>query len=371
MRFETNPQFIAGLLDTIHIEEYGRSRNFLDGHVTRLSPYISRGMISVKSIAERLKTFNLPHSIIAPFVMQMAWREYFYYVWEQKGTKIEHDIKRQQLDCKHYNQIPTALISGKTGIQVVDKAIAELIATGYIHNHNRLYIASIFCNLAKCHWLSGAKWMYSHLLDGDLASNHLSWQWVAGTFSNKKYFANQENINYYSKSIQKNTFLDVNYDYFSTSFEVPEILSDTSPFEALNLNFPNSDILNLNELDHIYLYHYYNLDPNFCKNKTAKNILLLDPDFFSKYPIQQSVFSFFLDLAKQNIPSIKIYVGNIAKLMKEYNLRPNQFHYKSHPTLKIEGAKEYKREVLFPNISGEFNSFFSFWKQCEKIFKNW
>mgnify|MGYP006195700273 CR=1 FL=1 len=60
-----------------------------------------------------------------------------------------------------------------------------------------MYLAAMVCNNAKSHWLTPARWMYYHLLDGDLASNALSWQWVAGTFSHKKYIANQQNINKY------------------------------------------------------------------------------------------------------------------------------------------------------------------------------
>jgi deoxyribodipyrimidine photo-lyase len=60
-----------------------------------------------------------------------------------------------------------------------------------------MYIASLACNVAQSQWRIPAKWMYYHLLDADWASNALSWQWVAGTNSNKKYFANQNNINKY------------------------------------------------------------------------------------------------------------------------------------------------------------------------------
>ena len=78
----------------------------------------------------------------------------------------------------------------------------------------RMYIASVCCNISNSHWLHPSKWMYYNLLDGDLASNNLSWQWVAGSFSNKKYYANQENINKFFQSSQKNTFLDIDYSEF-------------------------------------------------------------------------------------------------------------------------------------------------------------
>ena len=69
-----------------------------------------------------------------------------------------------------------------------------LYATGYLHNHTRMWIASYVVHCRKVHWRAGADWLYAHLLDGDLASNHLSWQWVASTFSSKPYLFNAENV---------------------------------------------------------------------------------------------------------------------------------------------------------------------------------
>ena len=84
-----------------------------------------------------------------------------------------------------------------------------------MHNHLRMYVASIVCNVAQSHWINPARWMYYYLLDADWASNSLSWQWVAGSNSNKKYFANQDNINKYCLTTQKGTFLDLDYQKIS------------------------------------------------------------------------------------------------------------------------------------------------------------
>jgi deoxyribodipyrimidine photo-lyase len=94
--------------------------------------------------------------------------------------------------------------------------VEELKQTGYMHNHLRMYVAAIACNIGHSHWHLPARWMYYHLLDADWASNALSWQWVAGSFSSKKYYANQENINKYCHTQQRNTFLDVSYEAYET-----------------------------------------------------------------------------------------------------------------------------------------------------------
>jgi deoxyribodipyrimidine photo-lyase len=75
-----------------------------------------------------------------------------------------------------------------------------------------MYTAALACDMAQTHWLKPTQWMYYYLLDGDWASNALSWHWVAGTFSKKQYVANQENINKYTGTYQTNTYLDVSHD---------------------------------------------------------------------------------------------------------------------------------------------------------------
>ena len=67
------------------------------------------------------------------------------------------------------------------GIESIDFAINGLYEKGYLHNHSRMYIASIACNIGKAYWLTPSKWMYYHLLDGDIASNVGGWQWAAST----------------------------------------------------------------------------------------------------------------------------------------------------------------------------------------------
>lgn len=95
-------------------------------------------------------------------------------------------------------EVPDDIRRARTGIPVIDQAVRTLYATGYLHNHARLWLASYVVHLRKAHWRAGADWMIAHLLDGDLASNHLSWQWVAGTGSHKPYLFNASNVARYA-----------------------------------------------------------------------------------------------------------------------------------------------------------------------------
>ena len=198
---ETNYLKIIDQIESIDPVNYSKNRNFIDGSVTKLSPYISRGLISTKYVFEKIIERNIPFWKVEKFVQELCWRDYWQLIWKQKGNLIDADLKRIQ-DGVSNHSLSKALIYGNCGIKAIDNSIKELYDTGYMHNHNRMYLASIACNVAKSHWLNPARWMYYNLLDGDWGSNALSWQWVCGSNSNKKYYANQENINKYCYSNQ-------------------------------------------------------------------------------------------------------------------------------------------------------------------------
>lgn len=164
--FSTDLAEITAGIHKIDPIAYGRSRNFIDGAVTRLSPYISRGLISPRQVLDSLfERGYLAHAIL-PFIKELAWREYFQRVWQSLGVGISRDIRQSQPGYQH-RQISRNLILANTGIDVINTAIHELYTTGYLHNHLRMYLASMACNIAKAHWLLPAQWMYFHLLDAD------------------------------------------------------------------------------------------------------------------------------------------------------------------------------------------------------------
>jgi deoxyribodipyrimidine photo-lyase len=331
----------------------------VDGALTYLSPYISRGVISTKIVFQHLLSTNLPEEKIIKLVQELAWRDYWQNVWLAKGNAIFSDLKNIQSPVNNH-QIPTSILQANTGINEVDKAINQLYAIGYMHNHMRMYVASICCNIAQCHWLVPAKWMYSNLLDGDLASNHLSWQWVAGAFSNKKYFANQGNINTYFKSEQKNTFLDVGYDQFD-GLPIPDKLKNTRDF-VVNADLPAAKEHKFDKNKTTLVYNYYNLDPYWYEGADVQRVLLLEPSFFSKYPVTNKCIDFVLKLSA-NIDNIKIYVENFSELEKQVN--KDNIVFKEHPTNINYKGKEEPRDWM-GTTRGYYPSFFAFWKKYRK-----
>ena len=260
MNFPTDIKSIKNRIQQIDPVAYGTSRNYLDGKVTYLSPYISRGVISTRQIADIILQKEYPSHQVVRFIQELAWRDYYQRIWQQLGDEIFEDIRvcHSQIRTSH---LPKAIADASTGIEAIDKGIKDLYQTGYMHNHLRMYVASIICITAQSHWSLPSKWMYYHLLDGDLASNGLSWQWVAGTFSSKKYYCNQENINRFCNTSQTGTFLDLAYTDLPTQ-QVPSVLKELT-IPALSTTLPNKIFPTLDSNLPTFLYHPYHLDPAF------------------------------------------------------------------------------------------------------------
>lgn len=183
-------------LGTVDVQDYGRRRNFLDGPVTRLSPYLTHGLLSTQEVIETL--LGRGATLGDKLVFEIAWREYWQHVWRHLGVGILREIRRPLSRVEYAQVVPRDVLEARTGLRVIDQAVRTLYETGYVHNHARMWLASYLVHLRKVHWRAAADWMYGHLLDGDLASNHLSWQWVAGTFSSKPYLFNRENVERYA-----------------------------------------------------------------------------------------------------------------------------------------------------------------------------
>ncbi len=382
--------------------KYHNTRNYTNGAVTSWSPYISRGLLSPVLVMEQLKSSHSYQAWIG-FMQQMAWREYFQRVWQHQGDLILQDLKSLQTNVM-LKQLPVPLYNASTGIHAIDHAIHQLYDTGYLHNHLRMYLSMLHSNIFKAAWLPGAKWMYAHLLDHDPAANFLSWQWVAGTFSSKKYIANQENINKYTNTKQGGTFLDTEYENLTDA--IYKVDGQIKPNHAgkwsdsLDQNFDidiNTILKNIKEknLPQIFdinqvlhnqpfcIYNSFNLDPLWHADASVNRILLIEPNHLNQFPITEKVLQFVIDLAKTNIPGIQLFIGNFEDLMKVIQTNPitskveqavsenNKpiIYFKEHPTTKHYQGIQEDRDWLFPQVDGYFPSFFGYWKKCERYLK--
>lgn len=196
--FPPTRQAALARVSAVQPGDYARSRNAIEGAVTGLSPYITHGLISLPEV---LAGVTAKHSLDVQhkFVFELGWREYFRHVWAFRGEEIFESLREGLLPQASYSALlPADIRQAATGVPVIDMAVRTLYATGYLHNHARMWLASYIVHMRKVDWRIAADWLYGHLLDGDLASNHLSWQWVAGTGSSKPYLFNADNVARYA-----------------------------------------------------------------------------------------------------------------------------------------------------------------------------
>ena len=184
---------------------YGRSRNHLDGAVTRLSPYVRHGALSLVEVRDAvfawLECSAQPPAAAQKLINELGWRDYWQRLWRQLGDGIWRD--QEPLKTGHPPEcyaaaLPADLLEARTGLACMDGFVGELHATGWLHNHARMWLASYVVHWRRVRWQAGARWFLQHLLDGDPASNNLSWQWVASSFSSKPYMFNRENLERFS-----------------------------------------------------------------------------------------------------------------------------------------------------------------------------
>lgn len=181
--------------------DYARRRNFDLGaadrsNVSALSPWIRRRMITEEEvIAAVLKHHDF--AAAEKFIQEVFWRTYWKGWLEMRPgvwRRYEQDLTALTAAWRDNSDIRTAQ-AGETGIDAFDQWACELVQTGWLHNHARMWFASIWIFTLRLPWQLGARFFYDHLLDADPASNTLSWRWVAGLHTRgKHYLARASNI---------------------------------------------------------------------------------------------------------------------------------------------------------------------------------
>ena len=229
--FPPSPEAAQARLDAVDPQAYARSRNHIDGAVTRLSPYLTQGIITLPEAYQAINA-RTPLEPQGKLVFEFGWREYHHHVWAHLGERIQQSLHAGLHDDASYaTQVPEDVRHAATGIPAIDTAVRTLYATGYLHNHARMWLASYLVHIRKVHWHAGASWMIAHLLDGDLASNHLSWQWVAGTGSTKPYLFNADNVARYAPEPwhSPGTTIDTTYEVLDEIARNPKSLLPRAP----------------------------------------------------------------------------------------------------------------------------------------------
>jgi deoxyribodipyrimidine photo-lyase len=225
-----------------NLSEYYKLRNFDFGPQKRdntscLSPYINHGLVSeIEIINKSLKKFSFVKN--EKFIQEVLWRVYWK-GWLELRPNVWTDYLKELKDIKKTfknNKDYLDAIEGKTNIECFNEWVNELKKFNYLHNHTRMWFASIWIFTLNLPWQLGAEFFMKHLFDGDAASNTLGWRWVAGIQTQgKNYLATQWNIKKFTNNRFQNIQIneeaapktaEKKYTITEKSFTNPHLLED-------------------------------------------------------------------------------------------------------------------------------------------------
>ena len=289
MKFEASRSKALEKLDYFvenNLSEYSKLRNFDFGSENRsniscLSPYITHGIINEKEvIGKSLSKHSFAKS--EKFIQEVLWRTYWK-GWLELRPNVWTDylieLNKIKKDFKN-NQSYKDAIEGETNLECFNHWVNELKENNYLHNHTRMWFASIWIFTLELPWQLGAELFMQHLYDGDAASNTLGWRWVAGVQTQgKHYLASEWNIKKFTNNRFSNIKLNENappkisekrYSILNQDFKNPENIDQNNLliFEN-NLCFEKSDFQN-NKFKKIYIVS--NKNENRCIKLSEKVI---------------------------------------------------------------------------------------------------
>jgi len=276
-----------------NLSEYSKLRNFDFGpddrsNISCLSPYITHGVINELEVIDKsLKKFSFAKN--EKFIQEVLWRVYWK-GWLELRPNVWSDYLVELNNLRNEfksNQNYLNAIEGKTNIECFNQWVKELKENNYLHNHTRMWFASIWIFTLELPWQLGAEFFMQHLYDGDAASNTLGWRWVAGIQTQgKHYLASEWNIKKFTNNRFQNIQLNEN---------ASPIFSDKT-YSIGKKDFLNFEILE----DKILLIFENNMTFEFSdfKEHKFKKILLISNESNRNIKLSEKVLKFKANLLK-------------------------------------------------------------------------
>jgi len=270
-----------------NLSEYSKLRNFDFGpdnrsNISCLSPYITHGVINELEVIDKsLKKFSFAKN--EKFIQEVLWRVYWK-GWLELRPNVWSDYLVELNNLRNEfksNQNYLNAIEGKTNIECFNQWVKELKENNYLHNHTRMWFASIWIFTLELPWQLGAEFFMQHLYDGDAASNTLGWRWVAGVQTQgKHYLASEWNIKKFTNNRFQNIQLNEN---------ASPIFSDKT-YSIGKKDFLNFEILE----DKILLIFENNMTFEFSdfKEHKFKKILLISNEANRNIKLSEKVLKF-------------------------------------------------------------------------------
>ena len=346
-----------------NLGEYSKLRNFDFGpekrsNISCLSPYITHGIINEQEVIQKaLSKFSFSKN--EKFIQEVLWRTYWKgwlelrpNVWADYLIEL-NQIKNEFKDNKDY----IAAIEGKTKVDCFNEWVKELKENNYLHNHTRMWFASIWIFTLELPWQLGAEFFMQHLYDGDAASNTLGWRWVAGVQTQgKHYLASEWNIKKFTNNRFQNIKLNENappkvseksYQIIKQDFNNPQKIENKNLliFEN-NLSFEITDFKE-NNFKKIYL----------VSNKNENRAIKLSEKLvkFKSHLIEDQVQR----LKNQSIDCQIIDISELKNIENYYGLYPTVGE-----NLDFLNSYNLKIDFLYRNLDQLA------WQYCNKGFFN-
>ena len=346
-----------------NLSEYSKLRNFDFGpdkrsNVSCLSPYITHGIINeLEVINKSLKKLSFVKN--EKFIQEVLWRVYWKGWLELRPNVwsdylIELDNLRDEFKSNHSY---LKAIEGKTDIDCFNQWIIELKENNYLHNHARMWFASIWIFTLELPWQLGAEFFMKHLLDGDAASNTLGWRWVAGVQTQgKHYLASEWNINKFTNNRFKNIKLNEN--------ATPKVSGKSFPIIKQEFNNPG----NIEERNLLIFENNLSFEiTEFKKNKFKKIYIISNKNEHRSIKLSEKLVKFKSLLIEDQEQRLKnksidcevIDISEIKNIENHYGLYPavgENLDYLNSNNLQID--------FLYRNLDQLA------WQYCNKGFFN-
>jgi len=336
MIFEASRAKAVDKLNTFveqNLSDYSKLRNFDFGpsnrsNVSCLSPYITHGIINeLEVINKSLKKFSFAKN--EKFIQEVLWRVYWK-GWLELRPDVWSDylieLDKIKKEFKN-NQSYLDAIEGKTNVDCFNQWVIELKESNYLHNHTRMWFASIWIFTLELPWQLGAEFFMQHLYDGDAASNTLGWRWVAGIQTQgKHYLASEWNINKFTNNRFKNIKLSEN----------AKPISNDKIYSVINKSFKNSEILEDKTL--LIFENNMTFELSDFKEHKFKKILLVSNNTDRTIKLSEKVLKF------------------KANLLEDHKIRLKQKSINCE-TININDLKNITEEVyaLYPTVGENLN----------------
>jgi len=366
--FEPNRDFACKkLIDFIenNLFEYSKLRNFDYGpdkrtNISCLSPYITHGVLSEREVMS-LSLKKFPFVKIEKFIQEVLWRVYWK-GWLELRPNVWRDyildlnrLKQEYKDDKNYLEA----VEGRTKIECFNTWVDELKRHNYLHNHARMWFASIWIFTLGLPWQLGAEFFMKYLLDGDSASNTLGWRWTAGVQTKgKNYVASEWNI----KKFTNNRFSNIKLN------ENPVPINDERNYSIINNGFLDANISNSQDL--LVFDNNISFEQSDFKDQSFKTIyFVFNENETRQIKLDEKVINFKKSLIKDQIESLKNKSLN-CKIINIQDLKDMKENLLAlYPS--IGENLDYINSNNFKNISFLYRKIDQYsWEYCNKGFFN-